>query len=279
MGGQSSLIMPTSATLDDIKFLINNDTSRLTGWFPLDTVIYNKTDSIVYMTLRQSGNGQEVYVKYNLTSGFIETQAVYESGALMRYWETATELMEWPVNPGDIMYFKENKGDDCRDYRATINSITGELVNMTEFEQALSAGPLSFTVPADQPELQFFSLVNATVEEWDESSESWISSTTHPYDDPWVIIAGANKYYPAAPPVVAREHPPLIFPKGTISTDFQDAFSIFTTMLHDVTYGSDYIIMRNITLGRELHFYFDGAAGKVHYIGGWFYIGAWDKTA
>ncbi len=275
MGGQSSLIFPTSATLDDFKFLLNNDTRRLTGWFPFDIVIYNKTDSIVYMTVIQSGNGQEVYVTYNFTSGLIETQTVYESGALLQYWKTTTKIIEWPVNPGDIMYFKQNMGDDRRDYRAVINSITGELKNMTVLEQEMSMTPFPFTVPADQPELQFFSLVNATIEEWDESSESWISPTTPPYNAPWAIIAGANKYYPAAPHVVAKGCPPLIFPKGTISTDFQDAFSIFTTIFDYVTYGNDYIIMRNTTLGRELHFYFDGAAGKVHYIGGWNYMGAW----
>jgi len=74
---------------------------------------------------------------------------------------------------------------------------------------------------------------------------------------------------------MVQGHPPRIIPKGTISTDFQNIFDMFAQIYDDITYGNDYIIMRNTTLEKELHFYFNGTAGKVHYIGGWNYIGTW----
>ena len=105
------VIMPTSATLDDFKFLINNDTSRLTGWFPFDTVIYNITDNILNMTLKQSGNGQDICAIYNSTSGLLNSQAVYYLGDMVQYWEMSTVIVEWSVNFVDIIlnFIKYNK--------------------------------------------------------------------------------------------------------------------------------------------------------------------------
>ena len=268
--GGEIMIMPTSATLDDFKFLINNETRRLLGYpmyFPFDIITYDVTDSIANMELIQS-EGQTAYMVYNFSSGMIESQAMYDMGNLGSYIKRARYLPDWPVDIGDVLYYKQNMevmASPQMEYRVNITEFDGELINMTEFAEIRNAMGQPFILPPGQPELQFFLKVIAEHAAWDYEYETWSYMGE-------IIFAVANEYWPLLP-YGTELGIPVIMPKGVIVTDFQSLFDSLAGVFDYITPNPNHVILKNTTADKELHFYFDGAEGKTTYIGGWNYAG------
>lgn len=280
-GGGGMMIMPTSATIDDFIFLINNETRRLLGYpmyFPFDIIIYDVIGEIANMELIQIG-GQSAIARYNFSSGMIESQAMYDMGKLTGYVERARYFPDWPVDIGDVLYYKqymEVMHPAQQETRITITEFDGELFNMTELAEILNMMGYQLILPPEQPELQFFMEVIGEYAFWDYEYETWM------YMDE-TVLAISNEYWPMMPFVIGMGIP-LVLPKGVVATDFQPIFGILASMFNDISYTTNHIILKNTTENKELHFYFDGAEGKTtliigdNYAGpsmGWFYMSAY----
>jgi hypothetical protein len=231
------------------------------------------------MEMEMSGMGT-VLSEYNSSSGLMESQAQYYMGSLNMYAKRATSFPDWPVGIGDRIYWKQNMMDDQSEVRFTITEINGYLENMTEVAENLNMMGISFVLPPGQPELQFFMRVYAMIDFWDYNSSTWVPGIIIPF-------ASANEYWPIAVFDPMSMVTPVIMPKGTVASDFQILFDMMMgSMFNDIDYSFDHITLRNTTVNREMHFYFDGAEGKAIYIGGdnymmgnWVYISMYPEFA
>lgn len=266
MAGQSGFILPISATLDDFKFLINNDTHHITGWFPFDLVYYDVSGNIINMTMIQSG-GQTVWAIIDSSTGFIDIQAAYYMGDLVMYVEKVDELLEWAIDVGDVLYFKQNIQDDLQEVRLTITSFNQTFIDMST---------TGFPLPTGQPNLQFFTEIYAEFAQWHKDDEIWYTYGEN-------LFAAANEYWPIAPFAMMGTFP-LYFPEGTVATDFQNMFDMMAFMFDDITYNPGQIIMRNTTANKELQMHFDETTGRMTYLGGdnmmgpeWFHMSVYPE--
>ncbi len=261
--GKSGFINPISATLEDFKFLINNNTHHITGWLPFDQVYYTIIvippppggvgRTILEMTMIQTGI-QMAYARYDFSTGFIDLQVGYYMGNMTSYFERVDELVEWDIDIGDVLYFKKNINDDLQEVRLTITSINQIFINMST---------TGFPKPTGQPELQFFTEIYAESAQWHKNDEMW---NIHPTNNK-TLFAAANEYWPIAPFAMMGAFP-LYFPEGTVATDFQNLFGMMTSMFDDITYNPGQIIMRNTTANKELQMHFDETTGRMTYLGG-----------
>jgi len=264
--GKSGFIMPTSATLDDFEFLINNNTQRITGWFPFDQIYFDVSGNILNMTMIQTGS-QMVYAIYDFTTGFIDLQVGYYMGDLVNYFERVDELLEWEIDIGDVLYFKQNINDDLQEVRLTITSINQTFIDMST---------TGFPLPTGQPNLQFFTEIYAEFAQWHKDDEMWYT-----YGE--TLFAAANEYWPIAPFAMMGTFP-LYFPEGTVATDFQILFDMLAFMWDYTIYSPGQIIMRNTTANKELQMHFDETTGRMTYLGGdnmmgpdWFYMSVYPE--
>ena len=263
--GKSGFIMPTSATLDDFEFLINNNTQRITGWFPFDQIYFDVSGNILNMTMIQTGS-QMVYAIYDFTTGFIDLQVGYYMGDLVNYFERVDELLEWEIDIGDVLYFKQNINDDLQEVRLTITSINQTFIDMST---------TGFPLPTGQPNFQFFTEIYAEFAQWHKDDEMWYT-----YGE--MLFAAANEYWPISP--FAMSTFPLYFPEGTVATDFQILFDMLAFMWDYTIYSPGQIIMRNTTANKELQMHFDETTGRMTYLGGdnmmgpdWFYMSVYPE--
>jgi len=269
-GGGGLIFFPYTATLDDFKFVVNNETRRLLGypdWFPFDVNTYREAGEIIIMEMEQLGGGS-VVSEFNRTTGLIERQYQLYMGSLNMLVERVRYFSEWPVNIGDTIYIKNNQFGMEMESRITVTKFNGFLANMTEIEKMFSSGGISFTLPPGQPELQFFMEVYGRFDYWDYNTETWFIGSEY-------FLSASNEYWPIAPYTFTMGMP-IIMPKGTVATDFQLLFDMIGAQYDYIDYSTNHITMRNTTANREIHFYFDGAEGRTLYMGGWNYMmGQW----
>ncbi|MCK4285369.1 MAG: hypothetical protein KAX18_04170, partial [Candidatus Lokiarchaeota archaeon] len=63
------------------------------------------------------------------------------------------------------------------DTKVTIIGTYTVFVNMSALVDDYNAMGIPMTFPTGQPELQFFSIINALYEDWDSTLQSWIPDT------------------------------------------------------------------------------------------------------
>ncbi|MFX0136919.1 MAG: hypothetical protein ACFFDN_24995 [Candidatus Hodarchaeota archaeon] len=265
-GGSGLMFFPYTATLEDFKFVVNNETHRLLGnpdWFPFDINTYQEAGEITIMEMEQLGGGKAVS-EYNHTTGLIETQYQLYNGSINTLVQRVRYFPEWPVDIGDIIYMKQNMNNMEMESRVTITKFYGYLVNMSEVAEMFSAGGILFTLPPGQPELQFFMEVYGQFDYWDYNAETWVIG-------PENFLSASNEYWPIAPYTFAMAQP-IIMPKGTVATDLQQLLDIIGASFDYRDYSTGHITMRDTSANKEMHFYFDGAEGKTLYMRGWNYM-------
>ena len=254
------MIMPTSTTKEDIEFMWNPDKLRIWEADPLDTVeVYDNSELEVIVS--SSNSSEYIQIIADKTTGFYKSFLAL-MGDIYYYELKDMTLIDWYLQPGDIFHYKVNE-DDHEDsiIRATILGTLHLFLNMTLFE--LDTGGL-FTLPLDQPELQFFSVLLADFEIWNVTSETWQIDM---YEEPLAI---SNTYWPLSPIALGMGYGfPLAFPMGVSSSDFSGLFEVYSTVYDDITYGSNYVTLVNTTLDRQLDFHFDSTSGMLTYLGGW----------
>ena len=257
--GVMPFIWPINVPREDFEFMWNNDTLRIWEGMQFDEIYYNENGFIeVYLTNSTSID----YVKINIskTTGVAQLFLIRSIDDIMYFQLKTQTLVDWSVNIGEIIYYKNN-GDEFYDIRATILETRTVFVNMTYMVEQYNLMGIPVTLPSGQPEYQFFSYLNASLEEWDPSTESWIYDTERPF-------AIANIYWPISP-LTFESGPPLLMPEGTTSSELTDIFDMFGSIYDDITYGSGFVILRNSTLDRSLNFYFDEVTGRTTMMYGW----------
>jgi hypothetical protein len=254
------LILPISATIEDLEFTWNTDKLRMIG-APLDTVeLIDGTE--LEFNLSNSTGSEAVKGVIDKTTGFYKSFTWLISGELIYYEQKEMTVVDWSLEPGDIFYYKVNEDDhDDSIIRATVVGTYFLFLNMTLLE--LDSGGL-FSIPSGQPELQFFSALLADFDIWNPTTEMWESES---FAEPLGI---ANIYWPLSPLVFIVGHGfPLAFPIGSEGSDFSGLFSAYSPVYDEITYGSNYVILVNTTLNRQMNFYIDSTSGMLTYLGGW----------
>ena len=263
---QSGLILPTSTTVEDFIFLFNNYTADITGWFPFDTFHYDVSGNVINVTMTQSGNGQVSVGIYNLDMGLVELQYATYLGKIQLWFELAD--MEWDVDIGDYLYFKQNFDENMQELRYIVKSIEYSFVDVTV---------LGYPKPAGHPKYQFFSEVYADLSIWMKDTETWSEMGTY-------LLADASEYWPIAPDAMIGGMP-FIVPKETAASELQNNFNMLLMWYDDIVCNPGHIILRNTTASKELHFYFNETSGRMKYIGGdnfaahkWWHLSAYPEN-
>jgi len=173
-------------------------------------------------------------------------------------------LVDWAVNIGDIIYFKQNDDyeDGFTDIKVTITETHTLFANMTFLVEYYNSDGIPMILPSGQPEFQFFSCIVASYEEWNPSTQSWDYHGTN-------YLAIANIYWPISPLIFELGGAPMLLPEDTSSSELTGIFDMFSPVYDDITYSTGLVILRNSTLDRSLYFYFDEVSGKVTMIHGW----------
>ncbi|MHA2051780.1 MAG: hypothetical protein ACW986_19375, partial [Promethearchaeota archaeon] len=256
-----NFLYPISHGREDFEFMWNVDTLRI--WdAPFDEVQFNENgyfESIV----KNSSSTDMVKSIVDKTTGIVQSYLMKMDMGMM-YYEIKTTMtaVPWSVNPGDVIYYKENS-DYPRDLRATILGTSGDFLNMTELELMLSSIGVTYSIPGGQPELQFFSNVIADIEMWDPTVNSWIYWDTGP-------IAIANTFWPIAPQSMGvLMGPPLLVPVGATGSDMAEFFNIFGPLYDVITTTISSVTARNSTMDYELVTHFEPATGRLTMMTGW----------
>ncbi len=253
-----NFVYPTSAGIDDYKFMWNNDSLRIWN-IPFDEVIYTENGFIETLVRNSTGFGY-VETIVEKSTGIVHSMFMLDSHGMNYFQLKSQTLVDWSVNIGDSIYVKDN-GEEAKDMKITIEETHTVYVNMTALLADYSSMGIPITLPVGQPEFQFFSYIEALYEIWDPSTESWI------FDD-YNILAIANIYWPISP-LSFQFGPPIIMPEGTTSSELSAIFDFFGPVYDVITYNPDHVVLRNTTLSRELNFYFDSISGRVTMMSGW----------
>ena len=257
---ESFMIMPTSTTKEDLEFLWNPDKLRIIGADPLDTIEINDNTELE-LIISSSFSSEYIRAVVDKTTGFYKS-FLGLMGDIYYYEQKDMTLIDWYYEPGDHFYYKVNEGDtEDRIIRGTVLGTFGLFVNMTLFE--LDTGGL-FTIPSDQPELQFFSAILADFYVWNATSEAW------EFDASEEVFGMANIYWPLSPLALGMSYGfPMLYPMNIQGSDFSGLFGFYSTVYDDITYGSNFVTLVNTTLDRQLNFHFDSTSGMLTFLGGW----------
>ncbi len=256
-----NFLIPISVTIEDMQFMFNNDTLRIWG-IPFDEVHYHDNDYLE-VDLKNTTGTENANNKINKSTGIIASFLMKGSGGIAHYKLKEESLVDWSVNPGDILYAKDN-GEKPSDLKLTILGSGGAFVNMSAIFQQFNSMGLSVTLPPSQPELQFHSYITAEIERWNPSTQSWDYYSEGP-------IALANTFWPLSPAMFAGivQGSPILLPEDTTSNELSSFMDVYGTIYDDITYNTGHIQMRNSTLDRSLHFHFDEISGRITMIYGW----------
>lgn len=259
VGPIMTFLYPSNFGIEDFEFMWNNDTLRI--WeTPFDEIYYLENGYFESILINSTGNSF-ANVKVNILTGLVESYLVKQDSYLLYYEIKTQTLVDWTLNVGDSFYLKRN-GDEFEDLRVSIYESHSVFVNMTELVNELGSMGIPLTVPSEQPELQFFSYLEAEFELWDITTESWV------WDD-YGIIAIANIYWPISPLIFEAGGPPILMPENTEGSDLENLFDMFSPVYDDITYSTDYVMLRNSTLNRALTFNFDPTSGRIIMMHGW----------
>ncbi len=253
------MIMPTTATVEDLEFMWNEDKLRIWG-APLDTVEYNDNAELEFIISNSTGSE---YIRgiVDKTTGLFKSLLAL-MGEIIYYELKDMTLVDWVLEPEDTLHYKINENDNEDSIvRATILGTFSVFANMTLLE--LDSGGL-FTIPSDQPELQFFSAIIADFETWNPLTETW------DFDASEMVLGMANTYWPLSPLAFSMSYGfPVLFPMGVVASDFSGLFGAYSSIYDDISYGTNYVTMTNTTLNRQLRLHFDSTSGMTTFLGGW----------
>jgi hypothetical protein len=260
MGGPNpyNFLYPINFGKDDFLFMWNNDTLRIWN-APFDEVYYSENGYFESLVLNSTGNA---FIRniVNKTTGIVQSNLMVQNGNIFHFEIKNQTLVDWSVNIGDSVYYKDN-GEEFRDIKATIIGTYTVYVNMSAMIADYSTMGITMTLPTGQPEFQFFSYLEALIEVWDADTQSWTPDTTRP----WAI---ANIYWPISP-ISFQFGPPVLMPEGTTSSELGPIFDFFGDIYDDISYSPGQVVLRNTTLNRELNFHFDEVSGRVTMMNGW----------
>lgn len=262
--GVMPFIWPINVPREDIEFMWNNDTLRIWESLEFDEV-YIYENGYYEFFLRNSTGIDYVRINVSKTTGVAHLFLVLSSDNFMLFELKTQTLVDWSVNIGDIIYFKQNDDyeDGFADIKVTINGTHTIFANMTFLVEYYNYYGIPMILPSGQPEFQFFSYIEASYEEWNPSTQSWDYHGTN-------YLAIANIYWPISPLIFAIDvGAPMLMPEDTSSSELTGIFDMFSPIYDDITYSTGLVILRNSTLDRTLYFYFDEVSGKVTMMHGW----------
>ncbi len=256
-----TFLYPTSATLEDYMFMYNLDTFRLRN-APFDDINFTE-NGYIEIIIRNSTGPEIVKSKIDKADGIVQYFLMKMESGIVYYELKNLTLVDWSVNPGDVLYVKDNS-EHPRDLRLTIIGTGSAFVNMSAIFQEFNLMGIPAILPSGQPDLQFHSYITAETERWNPSTQSWDYDSQGP-------IALANTLWPLSPVIFKGivQGPPILLPEDTSSTDLSNFMTVYGTVYDDVTYNVGYVQMRNSTEDRSLHFMFDEASGRIEMIYGW----------
>jgi len=261
--GVMPFIWPINVPKEHIEFMWNNDTLRIWESLEFDEV-YIYENGYYDFYLRNSTGIDYVRINVSKTTGVAHSFLMFSSDNFMLFELKTQTLVDWSVNIGDIIYFKQN--DDYEgsftDIKVTITETHTLFVNMTFLVEYYNYIGIPMTLPSGQPEFQFFSYIEASIEEWNPSTQSWDYDGTRD-------LAIANIYWPISPLIFELGGAPMLLPEDTSSSELTGIFEMFSPIYDDITYSTGLVILRNSTLDRTLYFYFDEVSGKVTMMHGW----------
>ena len=263
-----NFLVPNNTVRDDIEFMWNFNTLQVWG-APFDEIEVIENGNFEF-NLRNSSNNFKVESITEKSTGITQSFMIQDSLGIQIYYVIKNmTLVEWNLDIGDIVYYKQNSQDGELYRRATIEYTDGEFVNMTEWEVA--SGGLFTKIPG-QPEFQFFKAVIAEFEEFDQVTGTWQNMG----DD---LFLEANKFWPISPyAMFGGVSPPLFIPLGFTGEDFENLLVLLSSVFDEMTFNEDHVLLRNSTLGREYDTYVDIASGRITFMGGWMNMPGGDNT-
>ena len=262
-----NLLVPNNTLREDIEFMWNLDTLHIME-MPFTEVILLENGNFEFI-MQNSSSNSIVKIVMEKSTGITQSFLMQDGSDLIYYEIKNMTLVEWDVEIGDVIYYKQNSRDGEIYLRATIIATYGEFANLTEWEQ--DSGGLFMTIPG-QPELQFFKVVIADFEEFDEETGTW----QYKGDD---LFLEANTYWPISPTAMfGGTSPPLFIPLGFTGEDFEDLLRMLSSVFDEMTFTEGRANLRNSTLDKEYDTYIDISTGQITFMGGWMNMPGGDDT-
>ena len=270
MGSESNelmILIPNNTLREDIEFMWNLDTMRI---MEMSVTEIDLTENGNFeLTMQGSSSNFMVNIVIEKSTGITQSFLMRDGSDLVYYEIKNMTLVEWDVEIGDVVYYKQNFDNGETYSRATIIATYGEFANLTEWE--LDSGGLFMTIPG-QPELQFFKVVIADFEEFDEETGTW----QYKGDD---LFLEANTYWPISPTAMfGGTSPPLFIPLGFTGEDFEDLLGMLSSVFDEMTFTEGRANLRNSTLDKEYDTYIDISTGQITFMGGWMNMPGGDDT-
>ncbi len=263
-----NFVYPNSTTKEDIEFMWNSDTLRI--WdAPFNSLVLIENINFEF-TLRNTSTNFGVNNVIEKSTGIVQSFLITEHGDVQLYYEIQHQtLVDWDLEIGDVVYYKQNSQDDEAYMRATVLFTVSEFVNLTIWE--VDSGGFFTTIPG-QPELQFFKAIIAEFEEFDEDTGTWDNLG----DD---LFLEANIYWPISPyAMFGGTAPPLFIPLGFTGEDFENLLALLGGMFDVMTFTEDHVVLRNSTNNNEYDTYLDSTTGRITFMGGWMNMPGGDET-
>ncbi|MHA1932654.1 MAG: hypothetical protein ACW96X_08960, partial [Promethearchaeota archaeon] len=255
-----NFLYPISAGKDDFLFMWNNDTLPIMN-APFDEIYY--TENGFFESLAKNSTGIDfVRTIVDKTTGIVQSNTMVQGSNILHFEIKSQTLVDWSVDVGDVIYYKYN-GEDLTDKKVTIIATFTVYVNLSALFDMYSGMGMPMTLPSGQPDLQFYSYIDAEFEEWDSTTQSWVYDTI-------AILAIANIYWPISPISFGNTYgPPIIMPEGSTSSELTGIFDMYSGVYDEITYNPGHIVMRNNTLDRELNLHFEESSGRITMMEGW----------
>ncbi|MHA1241693.1 MAG: hypothetical protein ACTSQU_13070, partial [Promethearchaeota archaeon] len=263
-----NFVYPNSTTKEDIEFLWNADTLRI--WdAPFNDIELIENTNFEF-TLRNISTSFRVNNVIDKSTGVVQSFLITEHGEVQLYYEIKNQtLVDWDLEIGDVVYYKQNSQDGGSYMRTTVLYTASEFFNLTVWE--VDSGGF-FTTISGQPELQFFKAIIAEFEEFNEDTGMWDNLG----DD---LFLEANKYWAISPyAMFGGTAPPLFLPLGFTGEDFENILVLLSGMFDEMTFNEDHIFLRNSTNNKEYDAYVDTTSGRITFMGGWMNMPGGDDT-
>jgi len=262
-----NFLIPNNTLKEDIEFMWNLNTFHI--WdAPFDEIELIENGNFEF-TLRNSSTNFKVKTTIEKSTGITQSFMIQDGLDLLYYEIKNMTLVDWDLEIGDVVYYKHNSQDGEIYNRATIIASDGEFVNLTIWEE-ISGG--LFTKIPGQPELQFFKIVIAELEEFNDVTGTWQSNGDY-------IFLEANTYWPISPyAMYGPTIPPLFIPLGFTGEDVENLLGVFSDVFDEMTFTEDRVNLRNSTIGKDYDIYIDISTGQITFLGGWMNMPGGDDT-
>ena len=264
-----NFVYPNSTTREDIEFMWNSDTLRIWDAPFNDLVLIENTN--FEFTLRNTSTNFRVSNIVDKSTGIVQSNLITDEGEVQLYYEIQHQtLVDWDLEIGDVVYYKQNSQDGETYMRATVLFTAGEFANLTVWE--MDSGGAFATIPG-QPELQFFKAIIARFEAFDEETGTWDNLGVD-------LFLEANIYWAISPyAMFGGTAPPLFVPLGFTGEDFENVLALLGGMFDEMTFTEDHVLLRNSTNNKEYDAYLDPISGRITFMGGWINMPGGDDTS